>query len=66
MAYLTLQLPGDAIAHVHVNWLSPVKVRMTMIGGSRRTAIWDDMNPVQRVSVFDRGVDMCPEGIAGP
>ena len=61
VAYLTLQLPGDAIAHVHVNWLSPVKVRMTMIGGSRRTAIWDDMNPVQRVSVFDRGVDMAPK-----
>ncbi|MGB7979563.1 MAG: Gfo/Idh/MocA family oxidoreductase [Candidatus Nanopelagicales bacterium] len=60
VAYLTLQLPGGAIAHVHVNWLSPIKVRMTMIGGSRRTAVWDDMNPVQRVSVFDRGVDMLP------
>lgn len=61
VAYLTLQLPGGAIAHVHVNWLSPVKVRMTMIGGSRRTAVWDDMNPVMRVSVFDRGVDMVPQ-----
>ena len=61
VAYLTLQLPGDAIAHVHVNWLSPIKVRTTMVGGSKRTAIWDDMNPVQRVSVFDRGVDMVPK-----
>ena len=61
MAYLTLQLPGDAIAHVHVNWLSPIKVRTTMVGGSKRTALWDDMNPVQRVSVFDRGVDMVPK-----
>ncbi len=61
VAYLTLQLPGGAIAHVHVNWLSPVKVRMTMIGGSRRTAVWDDMNPVTRVSVFDRGVDLVPQ-----
>ena len=60
MAYLTLQLPGGAIAHVHVNWLSPVKVRMTMIGGSRRTAVWDDMDPVTRVAIFDRGVDMVP------
>ena len=61
VAYLTLQLPGGAIAHVHVNWLSPIKVRTTMVGGSRRTALWDDMNPVQRVSVFDRGVDMVPK-----
>ena len=61
VAYLTLQLPGDAIAHVHVNWLSPIKVRTTLVGGSKRTAIWDDMNPVQRVSVFDRGVDMVPK-----
>lgn len=60
VAYLTLQLPGGAIASVHVNWLSPIKVRTTMIGGSRRTVIWDDMNPVQRVSLFDRGVDLLP------
>lgn len=61
IAYLTLQLPNDAIAHVHVNWLSPIKVRTTMIGGSKKTAIWDDMDPVHRVSVFDRGVDMIPK-----
>lgn len=58
VAYLTLQLPGGAIAHAHVNWLSPTKVRTTMIGGSKRTLVWDDMNPVQRISVFDRGVDL--------
>lgn len=60
IAYLYLQLPGGAIAHIHVNWLSPVKVRTTMVGGSKRTAIWDDTNPVYRLSVFDRGVDMIP------
>jgi predicted dehydrogenase len=60
VAYLTLHLPGDAIAHIHANWLSPVKVRTVIVGGSKRTAVWDDMNPVQRVSVFDRGVDMVP------
>lgn len=57
VAYLTLQLPGNAIAHVHVNWLSPIKVRTTMIGGSKRMAIWDDVNPIQRLTIFDRGVD---------
>ena len=58
VAYLTLQLPGGAIAHVHVNWLSPIKVRTTTISGSRRTLVWDDMNPAQRISIYDRGVDL--------
>jgi predicted dehydrogenase len=58
IAYLTLRLTGGAIAHVHVNWLSPTKVRTTMIGGSKRTLIWDDLNPAQRIAVFDRGVDV--------
>ncbi|CAM5473524.1 oxidoreductase [Streptomyces avidinii] len=55
MAYLTLQLSTGAIAHVHVNWLSPTKVRTTMVCGSKRTLVWDDLNPTQRVAVFDRG-----------
>jgi len=58
VGYLSLQLPGGAIAHVHVNWLSPVKVRTTTIGGSKRTLVWDDLNPSQRISLYDRGVDL--------
>src|SRR5205807_2346172 len=58
VAYLTLQLPGGAIAHMHVNWLSPIKVRTTTIGGSNRTLVWDDLNLSQRISVYDRGVDL--------
>jgi predicted dehydrogenase len=58
VGYLTLQLPDGAIAHVHVNWLSPIKVRMTTIGGSERTLVWDDLNPSQRICVYDRGVDL--------
>jgi predicted dehydrogenase len=58
VAYLALQLPHGAIAHVHVNWLSPIKVRTTTIGGSNRTLIWDDLNPSQRIAVYDRGVDL--------
>jgi predicted dehydrogenase len=58
IAYLTLQLPHGAIAHVHVNWLSPIKVRTTTIGGSNRTLVWDDLNPSQRISIYDRGVDL--------
>jgi predicted dehydrogenase len=57
VAYLTLRLSTGAIAHVHVNWLSPVKIRTMVIGGSQRTVVWDDMNPTQRLAVYDRGVD---------
>ncbi|WP_204034647.1 Gfo/Idh/MocA family protein [Micromonospora qiuiae] len=58
LAYLTLRLDTGAIAHLHVNWLSPVKVRKMIIGGSKRTLVWDDLNPGQRLSIFDRGVDL--------
>ena len=58
VAYLTLQLNTGAIAHIHVNWLSPIKVRTTIIGGSKRTLVWDDLNPTQRLAIFDRGVDV--------
>jgi predicted dehydrogenase len=66
VAYLTLQLSTGAIAHVHVNWLSPTKVRTTMIGGAKRTVLWDDMNPAQRLTVFDRGVDLTTPQDLGP
>ncbi len=58
VGYLTLPLRHGAIAHVHVNWLSPTKIRTTVIGGSKRTLVWDDLNPSQRISVYDRGVDL--------
>lgn len=62
LGYLSLPLPGGAIAGVHVNWLSPTKIRQMVIGGSRRTVVWDDLNPQQRISVYDRGVDLSPTG----
>jgi predicted dehydrogenase len=60
IAFMTLQLTGGAIAHCHLNWLSPTKVRTTMIGGSKRALVWDDLNPLQRVTIHDRGVDLVP------
>ena len=60
VAHLTVALSNGAIAHVHVNWLSPVKIRTTVVGGSRRTVVWDDLNPSQRLAVYDRGVDRVP------
>jgi predicted dehydrogenase len=58
VGYLTLPLGAGVVAHVNVNWLSPTKIRQMVIGGSRRTLVWDDLNPYQRVSVYDRGVDV--------
>ena len=58
VAYLTLRLPGQAIAHSHVNWLSPSKVRRFTIAGSKRMIVWDDLLATQRLSVYDRGVDL--------
>lgn len=58
VGYLSLPLEGGAIAHVHVNWLSPTKIRQMVIGGTKRTLVWDDLNPQQRISVYDRGVDL--------
>lgn len=66
LAYLTVWLSTGAMAHIHVNWLSPTKIRTTVIGGSRRTIVWDDLNPSQRVAVHDRGVDRTPAAALGP
>ena len=61
VAYLSVQLSSGAIAHAHLNWLSPTKIRTTIIGGSRRTAVWNDLDPTQPLAVYDRGVDW-PDG----
>ncbi|WP_020668510.1 Gfo/Idh/MocA family protein [Amycolatopsis nigrescens] len=57
VAHLTIRLTGGAMAHVHVNWLSPTKIRTMVIGGSAKTVVWDDLNPTQRLSIYDRGVE---------
>jgi predicted dehydrogenase len=57
VAHLTLRLSNDTLAHVHVNWLSPTKIRTIVVGGSARTVVWDDLSNTQRLSVYDRGVE---------
>ncbi|GAA4537965.1 Gfo/Idh/MocA family oxidoreductase [Pseudonocardia xishanensis] len=61
VAHLTLRLSNGALAHVHVNWLSPTKIRTFVVGGSKRTLIWDDLNPTQRLSEHERGVERNPD-----
>jgi predicted dehydrogenase len=62
LAYLSIWLSNGALAHVHVNWLSPTKIRTAVFGGSRRTIVWDDTNPAARLAVHDRGVDTLEAG----
>lgn len=66
LAYLSVWLSTGALAHVHVNWLSPTKIRTTLFGGSRRTIVWDDMNPVAKIMIHDRGVHRVPASSLDP
>jgi predicted dehydrogenase len=56
IAYLTLFFDGCLIAHIHVNWLAPVKVRRTLIGGSQKMIVYDDLEPSEKVKVYDKGI----------
>jgi len=58
IAFLTLFFEDSAIAHLHVNWLSPVKVRRTLIGGNRKMIVYDDMELSEKVKVYDKGITL--------
>ena len=55
IAYVTVRYEGSLIGHVHVNWLAPAKVRRTIVGGSKRMLIYDDMEPSEKVKIYDKG-----------
>jgi predicted dehydrogenase len=56
VAYLTLMFESNLIAHINVNWLAPLKLRRTLIGGSRRMIVYDDLEPSEKVKVYDKGI----------
>ena len=58
VAYITLFFEGRQIAHIHVNWLAPVKVRQTLIGGSQKMIVYDDLEPSEKIKVYDKGVNV--------
>ena len=58
IAFMTIYFPDKVIAHVNVNWLSPVKVRTTLIGGEKRMLVWNDLEADEKVKVYDKGVDI--------
>jgi predicted dehydrogenase len=60
IAYMTMFFDGRMIAHVHANWLAPVKVRRTLLGGSRRMIVFDDLEASEKIKVYDRGISVNP------
>jgi predicted dehydrogenase len=62
MAYVTLKYGDNLVAHFHFNWLAPVKLRMIMIGGSKKMVVYDDLEPVEKIKIYDKGVDVARSG----
>ena len=56
MAFITVYFPNNILAHVNVNWLSPVKVRLTLIGGRDKMLVWNDLEADEKIKVYDKGV----------
>ena len=64
VAYLTVYFPKNIIAHINCNWLSPVKIRTTLIGGQKKMVVWNDLVADEKVRVYDKGVQITSgEGI---
>src|SRR5205809_4583444 len=61
IAYLTVRYEGSLIGHVHVNWLAPAKVRRTIVGGSRKMMIYDDMEASEKLKVYDKGFSIATD-----
>jgi len=59
IAYVAVEFEGNGfLAHFHVNWLSPVKIRQTLISGDKKMLVWDDLSADEKVKIYDRGVEV--------
>lgn len=58
IAYLTLEFANNLIAHFHVNWLAPMKIRKTLIGGTKSMIVYDDTEASEKVKIYDKGIDV--------
>jgi predicted dehydrogenase len=58
LAYITIYFRNSIIAHINVNWLSPVKVRTTLIGGEKKMLVWNDLDADEKIKIYDKGVDI--------
>jgi len=62
IAYVTVELEDAMIAHFHLNWLSPVKLRRTLIGGSRKMVVYDHLDAENQIKIYDKGVEVSEDG----
>jgi predicted dehydrogenase len=58
IAYITLEFANNLIAHFHVNWLAPMKIRKTLIGGTKSMIVYDDTEASEKVKIYDKGIDV--------
>ena len=58
MAFITIYFPRNIVAHINVNWLSPVKVRTTLIGGKDKMLVWNDLEADEKIKIYDKGVQI--------
>jgi predicted dehydrogenase len=58
IAYLSIYYPNSVIGHIHANWLSPVKVRQTLIAGTKKMIVWDDNEPSEKIRIYDKGIEV--------
>src|SRR5438093_667474 len=58
VAFLTVYFPGNTIAHINVNWLSPVKVRTTLLGGEKKMLVWNDLEADEKLKIYDKGAQL--------
>lgn len=65
IAYVTLRYDDELLAHVHVNWLAPAKVRQMIVGGSTKMIIYDDVEPSEKIKIYDKGVKISKAGDPG-
>ncbi|MBI2383234.1 MAG: Gfo/Idh/MocA family oxidoreductase [Gammaproteobacteria bacterium] len=61
IAYVTVFYPGNTIAHIHASWLAPVKIRRVLIGGKKSMIVYDDLDPSEKLRIYDKGVELAPD-----
>jgi predicted dehydrogenase len=65
VAYVNLDYGDNLMANVHVNWLSPVKIRHTIVGGSRKMLVYNDLEPVEKIRIYDTGINVAQNDVLG-
>lgn len=63
MAHINLKHEGGQMSHIHVSWLSPVKIRKILVGGDKKMVLYDDVEPVEKIKIYDKGIDVKPEQV---